>query len=186
MADIWEIPVFVLITLLLASISRASLTDRSSHGFYRFFAWEAILALIIINIPVWFHNWLAWYQLISWFLLIICLLPLALGMHHLISRGLPDQQKRSQPSLLAFEKTTVLVTSGIYRFIRHPLYSSLLLLNWGVFFKAPSVPGVLLAIAATIFLILTSKADETECIRIFGRQYQDYVKTTKRFIPLIY
>jgi protein-S-isoprenylcysteine O-methyltransferase Ste14 len=182
----WEILVFILISLLLVYVSRASLPDRLSHGFYRFFAWEAILALMIINLPVWFHNWLAWHQIISWILLIICILPLAFGIHHLVSKGLPDQQKHSEPSFLGFEKTTVLVTSGIYRFIRHPLYSSLLLLNWGVFFKDPSVPGTLLAIAATIFLILTSKADETECLRIFGPQYQDYMKTTKRFIPLIY
>ncbi len=182
----WEIPVFVLITLLLGYISRASLLDRRSHGFYRFFAWEAILALIIINIPVWLNNWLAWYQIVSWFLLIVCILPLAFGIRQLTTRGLPDYQKRPEPPLLGFEKTTVLVTSGIYHFIRHPLYSSLLLLGWGVFFKAPSVPGALLAIAATIFLILTSKADEAECLRTFGRQYQDYMKTTKRFIPLIY
>jgi protein-S-isoprenylcysteine O-methyltransferase Ste14 len=87
---------------------------------------------------------------------------------------------------LGFERTTVLVTSGIYRFIRHPLYSSLVLLNWGVFFKEPSLPGILLAGIATFFLIMTSKADEHECLQIFGREYQDYMKTTKRFIPLIY
>jgi protein-S-isoprenylcysteine O-methyltransferase Ste14 len=182
----WKIPVFVLLTLLLGYISRASLRDQRSHGFYRFFAWEAILAIILLNLNVWISNWLAWYQIISWFLLIVCILPLVLGIHHLRSRGLPDKEKRLEPPLLGFERTTVLVTSGVYHFIRHPLYSSLLLLNWGVFFKLPSLPGILLAIAATFFLILTSKADEAECIRTFGRQYQDYMKTTKMFIPLIY
>jgi protein-S-isoprenylcysteine O-methyltransferase Ste14 len=118
--------------------------------------------------------------------LIICILPLAFGIYYLRSRGLPDKEKRSEPPLLGFERTTVLVTSGIYRFIRHPLYSSLFFLNWGVFFKRPSLPGVLLAITATFFLILTSKADESECLQIFGMEYQDYMKTTKRFIPLIF
>ena len=182
----WKIPVFILFTLILAYVSRASLLDRHSHGFYRFFAWEAILALIVLNISVWFSNWLAWYQIISWFLLIICILPLVFGIYYLRSRGLPDKEKRSETPLLGFERTTVLVTCGIYRFIRHPLYSSLFILNWGVFFKAPSLPGVLLAITATTFLILTSKADETECVLAFGKEYQDYMKTTKRFIPLIF
>lgn len=182
----WKIAVFIFFTLILVYISRASLSDRRSHGFYRFFAWEAILALVILNISVWFLNWRAWYQIISWCLLIVCLIPLASGIYYLRSRGRPDKEKRSESPLLGFERTTVLVTSGIYHFIRHPLYSSLFLLNWGVFFKEPSLLGVLLAGIATFFLIMTSKADEHECLQIFGREYQDYMKTTKRFIPLIY
>ena len=182
----WLIAVFIFFSIILGYISRSSLLDRHSHGFYRFFAWEAILALIMLGIPVWFLDWHSWYQIISWSLLIICILPLAFGIYYLRSRGLPDKEKRSEPPLLGFERTTVLVTSGIYRFIRHPLYSSLFFLNWGVFFKRPSLPGVLLAITATFFLILTSKADESECLQIFGMEYQDYMKTTKRFIPLIF
>jgi protein-S-isoprenylcysteine O-methyltransferase Ste14 len=181
----WNIAVFIVFTLILGYISRASLLDRRSHGFYRFFAWEAILALILLNIPVWFRNWSAWYQIISWFLLFLCILPLVFGVYYLKSRGSPDKEKRSESPLLGFERTTVLVTSGIYHFIRHPLYSSLFLLDWGIFFKEPSLLGVLLAIMATFFLILTAKADETECLRTFGKEYQDYMKTTKMFIPLI-
>jgi protein-S-isoprenylcysteine O-methyltransferase Ste14 len=182
----WMIAIFIIFTLILIYISRASLCDRRSHGFYRFFAWEAILALIVIDMPVWFSDWLAWHQIISWFLLILCFIPLGFGVYYLRSRGSPDKEKRSESPLLGFERTTVLVTSGIYHFIRHPLYSSLFFLDWGVFFKKPSVPGVLLAVTATFFLILTSKADEAECLQIFGRQYQEYMKTTRRFIPLIY
>ena len=182
----WYIAAFILFSIVLGYISRASLTARHSHGFYRFFAWEAILALIILNLSVWFRNWLAWYQIISWILLIICILPLAFGIYYLRSRGLPDNEKRPESRLLGFERTTVLVTTGIYRFIRHPLYSSLFLLNWGVFFKNPSLLGALLAISATFFLILTAKADEAECLLTFGGRYRDYMKTTKKFIPLIY
>ena len=182
----WIIAVFILFTIILGYISRASLLDQHSHGFYRFFAWEAILALIILNLPVWFHNWLVWYQIISWILLILCIFPLVLGVYYLRSRGLPDQRERSESPLLGFERTTVLVTNGIYRYIRHPLYSSLFILTWGVFFKEPSISGALLALISTFFLILTSKADENECLMTFGKEYQEYRKTTKRFIPLIY
>ena len=182
----WYIAAFLLCSIILAYISRASLTSRHSHGFYRFFAWEAILALILLNLPAWFRDWLAWYQIISWTLLIICILPLAFGIHDLKTRGQPNKEKRPESQLLGFEKTTVLVTSGIYRFIRHPLYSSLFLLDWGVFFKKPSLPGVLLAISAAFFLMLTAKADEAECLVIFGDQYREYMKTTRKFIPLIY
>ena len=41
----WNWIVFSFLTLLLIYISRASLHSPRSHGFYRFFAWEFILAL---------------------------------------------------------------------------------------------------------------------------------------------
>jgi protein-S-isoprenylcysteine O-methyltransferase Ste14 len=66
------------------------------------------------------------------------------------------------------------------------MYSSLFLLTWGIFFKSPSWIGMILAIAATLFLIATAKADEAECTRFFGTQYQEYMKTTKRFVPYIF
>jgi protein-S-isoprenylcysteine O-methyltransferase Ste14 len=177
---------FGVLSVWLGYVSRKSLRVPGSHGFYRFFAWEAILALIILNAPVWFRDPLAWYQLISWFLLFISLVPLTLGVQLLRTRGKPNREERPEPDLLAFEKTTRLVTSGVYRYIRHPLYSSLLLLNWGVFFKDISLLGELLAILATFFLILTAKADEAECIQTFGADYQEYMKRTKMFIPYVF
>jgi protein-S-isoprenylcysteine O-methyltransferase Ste14 len=176
----------VLGTLVLVYISRASLRQPGSHGFYRFFAWEAILALLALNVEFWFAEPFAWNQIIAWTLLILCIIPLAFGVHSLRTRGKPVERRESDPSLLAFEKTSRLVTSGIYHYIRHPLYSSLFLLAWGIFFKSPSWIGGLLAIAATGFLIATAKADEAECTRFFGAQYREYMKTTKRFVPYLF
>ena len=177
---------FAVISAGLVYISRASLRAPRSHGFYRFFAWEFIAALFILNVDSWFLDPLSWHQLVSWFLLIICLVPLALGVRSLRAQGKPVVQRDQEPQLLAFEKTSTLVTSGIYHYIRHPLYCSLLLLTWGIFFKAPAWPGVLLALAATLFLIATAKADEAECIHFFGPSYQDYMKQTKMFVPFVF
>ena len=95
------------------------------------------------------------------------------------------KQRQAEPQLLAFEKTTTLVNTGIYHYIRHPLYSSLLFLAWGIFFKVPTWLGALLALAATLFLFATAKADEAECIRFFGPAYETYMKQTKRFVPFL-
>lgn len=177
---------FVVLSGILIYISRASLKVRRSHGFYRFFAWEIILGLILLNIDVWFQDPWTWHQLVSWFLLLISIIPLAFGVAALISRGRSTERRAEEPQLLAFEKTTELVTSGIYHYIRHPLYSSLLLLAWGVFFKSPGFVNALLAVLASGFLFLTAKADEGECIRFFGARYQDYMQRTKRFIPFVW
>jgi protein-S-isoprenylcysteine O-methyltransferase Ste14 len=87
---------------------------------------------------------------------------------------------------LSFEKTTALVTTGIYRYIRHPHYSSLLFLDWGIFFKAPSWPGAFLALAASLLLVATARADEAECMRFFGPPYQEFMKQTRMFVPFLF
>lgn len=177
---------FVVGSVILAVISWKSLLKPGSHGFHRFFAWEAILGLFLVNIKFWFYKPFAWNQIIAWTLLIASLVPLAFGVHALRKRGRPAQKRESDPSLLAFEKTTQLVTNGIYHYIRHPLYSSLFLLTWGICFKSISWLGLTLTGVSTLFLVLTSKADEAECIRFFGTQYREYMKSTKMFVPFVY
>jgi protein-S-isoprenylcysteine O-methyltransferase Ste14 len=177
--------IFIGGSLVITAISWKSLQQPRSHGFYRFFAWEAILALFLMNAGAWFYQPFSWNQIIAWSLLILSLVPLVMGTRALRSRGKPAEQRKGDPSLLAFEKTTTLVTTGIYRFIRHPLYSSLLLLTWGIFFKSPSLSGIILAVSATFLLIATARADERECTQFFGPPYREYMRKTKMFIPYL-
>jgi protein-S-isoprenylcysteine O-methyltransferase Ste14 len=111
---------------------------------------------------------------------------LIFGVRSLVRQGKPAEKREAEPQLLAFEKTTALVTTGIYRYIRHPLYSSLVFLAWGIFFKNPSVAGAALVLLATAFLLATAKADEAECIRFFGPEYEEYRKRSKMFVPFLF
>ncbi|MEW6241107.1 MAG: isoprenylcysteine carboxylmethyltransferase family protein [Chloroflexota bacterium] len=178
--------IFSLGTLLLVFISRASLRQPRSHGFYRFFAWEAILALFLLNADFWFRDTFAPHQLIAWTLLFASFIPFGFGVHSLRTRGKQTAHREDDASLYAFEKTTQLITTGIYRYIRHPLYSSLLLLAWGIFFKHVSWAGIILVSIASGFLILTARADEKECVQFFGAEYQEYMRKTKRYIPFLF
>jgi protein-S-isoprenylcysteine O-methyltransferase Ste14 len=177
---------FAVLSVPLAWISRASLGHPRSHGFYRFFAWESILGLVALNVPSWFRDPFSRHQVVSWILLDGSFVPLVLGVRALRARGKPAAGRDDDATLLDFERTTALVDTGIYRYIRHPLYSSLLGLAWGVFFKAPSRLGGLLVGAATATLVATAKADEAECIRFFGPAYRDYMGKTKRFVPFLF
>lgn len=179
-----------LVTLLLGTaclvyISWASLAVPGSHGFYRFFAWEAILGLATLNLHRWIHDPFSWHQLISWPLLVISAVLVILGVRLLRVMGETDEDRDDVP-LVAFEKTTTLITEGAYRYIRHPLYSSLLFLAWGIFFKAPSGLGVLLVLVATLFLFATARVEEGENLRYFGEQYREYMRRTKMFIPFLF
>jgi protein-S-isoprenylcysteine O-methyltransferase Ste14 len=165
-------------------VSRSSLRVPRSHGFHRFFAWEFIVALFLLNVDVWFQTPGSWHQLIYWFLLTVCIVPLIFEVRSLMTQGKPVKQREAEPQLLNFEKTP-LVTTEIYHYIRHPLYSSLMLLTWGILFKAPAGLRVLLALATTLFLIVTAKTDEAECIRFFDSNYEVYMKQTKMFVSFV-
>lgn len=177
--------VFLWVTAWLAYVSRASLLVPRSHGFYRFLAWEAILALALLNVDGWFREPFSWHQLISWFLLMASLLLVIYGALLLRHVGRPSSQRDDLP-LFLFEKTTNLVTVGAYRYIRHPMYSSLLFLAWGIFFKAPSWIGGLLALASTLSLVIAARMEEVENVHFFGDVYREYMKRTKMFIPFLF
>jgi protein-S-isoprenylcysteine O-methyltransferase Ste14 len=172
-------------TMPFVLVSWKSLRHVSSHGFYRFFAWEILLGLLLLNIRGWFQNPFAWYQLISWILLIGSLVLVIQAVRLLREIG-KSNTSRSDPALLGLEKTSRLVMVGLYRYIRHPMYSSLLFLAWGIFFKSPSWLDGGLALLCTIFLIVTARVEEQEDICFFGEEYVSYKKQTKMFIPFIF
>jgi protein-S-isoprenylcysteine O-methyltransferase Ste14 len=168
----------------LLYISRGSLLNTRSHGFYRFFVWEIILVQILRNVQYWFDDPLSPPHLVSWVLLFASATLVAEGARLLHVRGRPAKAMERE-GLYTFEKTTVLVTSGLYHHIRHPLYSSLLFLAWGLFFKNPAWTDGVLAATASALLVVTARLDEKECLRFFGPVYAEYMKTTKMFIPAL-
>jgi protein-S-isoprenylcysteine O-methyltransferase Ste14 len=178
---------FVVASAGIVYVSRASLRAPRSHGFYRFFAWEAILALILLNLEYWFRDPFSLPQVISWIFLIASAFLVLHAVHLLRIIGRPTAQRSDDDeATIGFEKTTQLVSVGAYKYIRHPMYGSLLFLSWGVFFKDLSWLSGILALAATVFLVATAKVEEAEDIRFFGTAYQTYIKQTKMFIPFLF
>lgn len=177
--------VLVLGSIGIVWVSLPALRAVDSHGFPRFFAWELILVLFTLNMDVWFADPLSLRQLLSWGLLTASLALIFLGVRAFRRRGEVDVG-RADPALIGIEKTTQLVTSGIYRFIRHPFYSSLLFLAWGTFFKRPTWLGLALGAASSVFLVWTAKREEQENIAFFGEPYREYIRTTKMFVPFLF
>ena len=104
----------------------------------------------------------------------------------LLTRHGQASRQREDGTLYDFEKTTQLVTAGIFGYIRHPMYTSLLALAWGAHFQNPNWAGTGIAAFASLCLLLTAKADEQECLAYFGTPYADYMQRTRRFIPYLF
>lgn len=178
--------VFAVGSAVLIGISWQALHRPNSHGFYRFFAWEAMLALLVLNAPVWFDDRYAMHQQVSWVLLFSSLTVLCLGAYQLRRYGRPNAEQRTDAELYAFERTSQLVTSGIYHLIRHPLFCSLQLLTWGIACKQLNLPSVALALVASVLLYLAARRDEAECLAYFGDEYRAYMARSKMFLPFIF
>ena len=172
-------------TACFSWISRHALFNPRAHGFYRFFAWEAILALVLMNFPRWTEDPFAPHQLVSWALLIVSAFLVLQGLHLLVNLGKPAAS-RADTDLFAFERTSELVTTGVFRYIRHPMYASLMWLGGGAFLKHPSRTGLALTIGACAFLVATAIAEERENLAGFGAAYAAYMKSTKRFVPFLF
>ena len=184
MLTVFRIVAFVVASAGPIHASRVPLRNYRVHGFYRFFAWEAALALFLLNLDYRLYQPFSVHHSIAMVFFVISLLLAFHGFQLLRKMGKLDRQ-RNDPTLFLVEKTTVLVTAGTYKFIRHPLYCSFIFLTWSTFLVVPSWLGGSLAMLATLCLIVAAKVEERENIDFFGDAYRDYMKRTKMFIPFV-
>ncbi len=181
-----RVVLFFAASAAILPLSWRPLRDLRSHGFYRFFAFEFLIALILLNVPVWFRDPLSARQLASYLLGVVSIGLAIEGFRLLRVIGRPARAAATDTNL-AFENTTTLVTVGAYRYIRHPLYASLLALAWAAYLKDPfRAVCMALTLAASAFLLATAVAEERENLRRFGSSYGHYMRQTRRFIPFLY
>jgi protein-S-isoprenylcysteine O-methyltransferase Ste14 len=153
-----------------------SIRARRFHGIARFFAFESILALFLLNVRGWFHDPASALQIFSWFLLAGSIALAAGSISLYVKLAAPRGQ---------FENSTRLVESGIYRYIRHPMYGSLMLLGLGIFFKRVTTLSSFLAFVVVLALGLTALIEEGEMRTRFGEDYAAYKRRTRMFVPFV-
>lgn len=104
------------------------------HMGFIVFAWECMLVLLVLNRPWWHVDMFGWRQQISWGLLLISLYWLSIPRACSSAKVARGGQGVQNPSC-CIEKTARLVTDGVYRYIRHPMYAALLYLAWAIYLK---------------------------------------------------
>lgn len=175
--DALRLLLFALLTTGAIALSWHAWRTHQAYGLFRFFAFEALILLIVWNAMRWFLDPLSVKQIISWALFFA---SLALAVHGFYLLRIVGRAQRR-----GIEETQSIVEIGAYRYIRHPLYTSLLLFGWGVFFKGVDVISGAFALAETALLIATARYEERYNIDRFGEAYSEYMKHTKMFIPFI-
>ncbi len=183
--DAMRVAVFAVASVAYVVISRRCLADPRSHGFYRFFGFEFVTALILLNFPHWLHEPLSARQIVSYLFGAASIVLIVEGVRLLRIVGKP----RGEPAPgtnFAFENTTELVRTGAYRWIRHPMYGSLLALACCAVLKDVSIASVALTLAVIGFFVQTARVEEAENLARFGAPYAEYMKQTRRFVPFVF
>ena len=76
------------------------------------------------------------------------------------------------------------VTQGMYRFSRHPLYSSLFIIYIGTSIATASWVFFLLGIANIFWTRTESLVEERYCLKRYGNDYREYMNRTPRWIGI--
>ena len=78
-----------------------------------------------------------------------------------------------------------LVTGGIYRYIRHPQYTGLMLLSLGMILDWATLPTLILLPVMAVVYYRLARREENDMIAEFGDEYRAYMLKTRRFIPYV-
>jgi protein-S-isoprenylcysteine O-methyltransferase Ste14 len=76
-----------------------------------------------------------------------------------------------------------LIRSGPYRFVRHPIYTGILLAMVGTFLANGKVRGALSVVVVWFAWTVKSRMEEEFMVRTFGAQYEEYRRTTGALFP---
>ena len=80
-----------------------------------------------------------------------------------------------------------LVTGGIFQHIRHPHYTSLLIIGFGLALLFCSLAALLTATIAIPIMIWSIFDEEKLLIKLYGQKYKEYMKSVPwRLIPKIF
>jgi len=94
--------------------------------------------------------------------------------------GISDLKK------LAGKELAVLKISGINRWMRHPLYTAILILLNGFVLIKPNTASLGLAIISLIYILIGIQLEERKLIVEFGEDYVKYRKDVSMLIPFLF
>jgi protein-S-isoprenylcysteine O-methyltransferase Ste14 len=188
-------PWFAKVIILLASIVMVAIRaphGQRSRGIPVVKSRRGMLELVLLTIA-----WLAFFLPLIWVVTPVLAsadyplrplpfftgtLCLALGLW-LFHRSHADLGTNWSITLEVREKHR-LVTQGLYRRVRHPMYMALLLYSAGQALVLPNyVAGPSYGVAMALLVALRVGVEERMMLEEFGKDYSEYMARTKRLVP---
>jgi protein-S-isoprenylcysteine O-methyltransferase Ste14 len=94
--------------------------------------------------------------------------------------------RRFHSSTLVIREDHELITHGIYRLVRHPIYLGAIVVALGLPVCVSSLTGFLIMLALIPILLIRIRIEERLLVEEFGEAYRAYRKQTRTLIPFIY
>ena len=93
---------------------------------------------------------------------------------------------RFHASTLVIRKDHQLITHGIYRFTRHPIYLGVITAAIGIAVYSSSLSGLVIMSALIPIFLNRIRMEERLLVEEFGDAYRRYRETTRKLFPFIY
>jgi len=132
--------------------------------------------LVLAYSLLWFLDTPAGVQLLRYIgggILVVGLILIILPRIAFRSKGKPEKGKD-------WTETTIIVDTGIYAVVRHPLYLGWLLIYVALILLSQHWLTVIIGIPGMVCIYLISRQEEQRLIKKFGADYKDYMQKVPR------
>ncbi len=156
--------------------------------------WRGFPGKAAFDPPLWLHAPMVAVQVAGWLLLFVALVQYDLGRFGgltqarvIVHRGRGRHgragmaaERPAPPPDIPHARLEPLVTRGIHRHVRHPLYCALFMVFWG---RAFDEAALMTAVWATLYLAIGTRFEERKLLEIYGEDYARYRAAVPGFVP---
>jgi protein-S-isoprenylcysteine O-methyltransferase Ste14 len=171
---------------------QSRLGDRPHHGFYRiFYSIFSVVSFLPVIYILWANPGMSIWTLDGWMSIVFRIIQI-IGVIGLIVSLVQIDAGRfaglAQVRAYASDRplplpSEALVTSGVYGWVRHPLYFFSLLVLW--FTPAMTSTGLVFVMTSTLYFFVGSIFEERTMLAIFGESYKQYQTKVPWMLPFV-
>ena len=78
-----------------------------------------------------------------------------------------------------------LVTSGPYKWLRHPIYAAVIYFSWACLIPFPNIETLIGVVLITVGMFIRLLLEEKALIKMYP-EYAEYSKQAKRLVPFVF
>lgn len=116
------------------------------------------------------------FKWISMLGIVLCVLGVAISVISVL------QLNKNLSPFPAPKPNSKLIINGVYRYVRHPIYSGIILMTFGYGLYSSSIYKIAIAVLLCALFSLKSSYEEQQLMSKFP-EYRDYKAITGRFFP---